>query len=247
MKFTEINYLNLKNNYSEYLDKGKSIGDNFGGPSLHFHQRALSELEKKFLSRAHIEMIYATLASWGMHRMGNTQTKMVNFSKFESSILTHKKILNDLKGLRMENISTADLPGVIKNLSDICFALKTSESNSRIVGNSKTLAHILPDIIPPIDRQYTIRFFTSESKDFINDKGKFKQSPDFKDSDEEKYFSYILEKTYDFVNHIKADKQISLDKLFNTSYPKIFDNLIMTYIGTFRQCPAPPYVATTLK
>jgi len=235
MKFIETNYQDLKNNYSKYLDIATNIGDIFGGPSLHFHKRALNEIDRDFLGETHLEMIYATLASWGMHRMGDTKTKMVDFDKFKSSVLTHEKILTDLKGLKIEDVSNGELPEIIKKLSDICFALKTSESNSQIVGNSKTLAHILPNIIPPIDRQYTIRFFPCEPTTFLNDIGKLKQVPNFRNSEEKEYFSHIIYKTYDFINHIKTDKQIELQNSFNTSYPKIFDNLIVTYVRSVGQ------------
>ncbi len=235
MKLTETNYLALKSDYSTYLDIAKGIGNNFGGPSLYFHQRALDEIERSFLGKTHIEMIYATLASWGMHRMGDTKTKMVDFNKFENSILTHKNILSDLKTLKMEEVSNSNLPEVIEKLRSICFALKTSESNSRIVGNSKTLAHILPNIVPPIDRQYTIRFFSCEPTSFLNAKEGIKQPPGIKFSEEETCFTYILEKTHNFINHIKVEKQIGLSGTFNTSYPKIFDNLIMAYVRNIGQ------------
>ncbi|MDQ3666537.1 MAG: hypothetical protein M3410_08150 [Acidobacteriota bacterium] len=43
--------------------------ETFRGPSLYFHQRALETRESADFS-LHIEYVYATLASWGMHRMG---------------------------------------------------------------------------------------------------------------------------------------------------------------------------------
>jgi hypothetical protein len=37
-----------------------------------------------------------------------------------------------------------------------------STSQTQIVAGSKMLHHLLPDLIPPIDRQYTFRFFTGQ-------------------------------------------------------------------------------------
>jgi hypothetical protein len=37
--------------------------------------------------------------------------------------------------------------------------LRVSVAEARIVANSKLLHHILPDLVPPIDREYTFRFF----------------------------------------------------------------------------------------
>ena len=57
----------------------------FGGPSVYFHKRCLEAAGDEFLSLRHIEMLYATLASWGMHRMGDpdqTKTKLTEWNQF---------------------------------------------------------------------------------------------------------------------------------------------------------------------
>lgn len=59
--------------------------ETFGGPSLHFHRRAL-ETRKASASIEHLEYIYATLASWGMHRMGSGGSKMGAFQQFSASV-----------------------------------------------------------------------------------------------------------------------------------------------------------------
>lgn len=230
VNITDTNFNFLKENYSNYLKELASIGNDFGGPSIYFHNRALEEKSKNFLADTHLENIYATLVSWGMHRMGETSTKMVNYGIFKKSILDQKENILKLKDFKAENIAERKNE-IIQELRQICFSFKVSISNSKIVGNSKALAHILPDLIPPIDRQYTIRFFTNEPKNSVNQKGLFKTLSDFKDlNEEEKCFTHILNKTFDFVNLIKSDTNITIDSRFNTSYPKIFDNFIMTYV-----------------
>ena len=225
MKKTEHHYDILKSNYVDYLEMAQNgIVKDFGGPSLYFHQRSLDEQKKSFLQDTHLEMIYATLASWGMHRMGETKTKMVNFSDFKKSILAKQKDLESLRNQRLENVSKESVKELIVKLNEICFDLKVSVSNSRIVGNTKTLAHILPNIIPPIDRQYTIRFF--KCQDLTKTVG------DFKNDEESSYFNFIMEKAHDFITHINNDERVIIDNEFNTSYPKIFDNLIVAYIKT---------------
>ena len=225
MKKTEHHYDILKSNYVDYLEMAQNgIVKDFGGPSLYFHQRSLDEQKKSFLQDTHLEMIYATLASWGMHRMGETKTKMVNFSDFKKSILAKQKDLESLRNQRLENVSKESVKELIVKLNEICFDLKVSVSNSRIVGNTKTLAHILPNIIPPIDRQYTIRFF--KCQDLTKTVG------DFKNDEESSYFNFIMERAHDFITHINNDERVIIDNEFNTSYPKIFDNLIVAYIKT---------------
>jgi len=41
--------------------------------------------------------------------------------------------------------------------------LRASTSASRLVSGSKTLHHVLPDLMPPIDREYTFKLFTGQA------------------------------------------------------------------------------------
>lgn len=235
IKFTDSNFQKLCAQYLEYVAESKVVATDFSGPSLYFHQRALEEMSQGFLGKTHLEMVYATLASWGMHRMGDTKTKMVEYSKFEEAILTLKPVLLELNGLRIEDISAANLPSLIRRLTDICFELVVSESDSRLVGNSKTLAHILPHLVPPIDRQYTIRFFITEPEALLNDQGKLRHVQNLDKDSEVEYFEKIMQRAYDFIKILKTEAQIPLSFPFNTSYPKIFDNLIVAYIKRIKK------------
>lgn len=93
---------------------------------------------------------------------------MVEYNEFKKAILCQQKILLELKELRIEEIKIIDITNVISTVNTICFNLKSSASNSLIVGNSKTLAHILPNLLTPIDRQYIIRFFATEPPTFLD-------------------------------------------------------------------------------
>jgi len=45
---------------------------------------------------------------------------------------------------------------------DVIAHVKVSTSRTQIVAGSKFLHHLLPDLVPPIDRQYTFNFFTGQ-------------------------------------------------------------------------------------
>lgn len=206
----------------------------FGGPSVYFHIQAIKEQEYNFLSDRHIEMIYATLASWGMHRMGDpkeTKAKMVEFDSFRKSILKRRDELERFSALRMESCTDKEYEKHINGLKDIYYGLKVSISEATIVAHSKTLAHILPNLIPPIDRQYTIRFFTQDNKNFFTDAGKYRMinvpkgiAAQFEDF---KKYSCRIKVLFD-----RCDYQMfTIDRRsFNTSNPKIMDNLIMAFV-----------------
>lgn len=157
----------LITNINHYYKRSLEMLKEFGGPSIHFHVQSIREQETNFLSDRHIEMIYATLASWGMHRMGDpadTKAKMVDFFDFKQSIVSQRRELQEFVPLRMESCTQEQYEEYFNKLKDIYCALKVSISDATIVSHSKTLAHILPNLILPIDRQYTIRFFTEDNK-----------------------------------------------------------------------------------
>lgn len=224
----------LIGNLKHYYDLSLAVLKEFGGPSVYFHIQSIKEQESNFLSDRHIEMIYATLASWGMHRMGDpeeTKAKMVEFVDFMKSITNQRERLKKLIPVRMDSCTDEQYASYIDELKEIYYGLGVSISDATIVAHSKTLAHILPNFIPPIDRQYTIRFFTQDNKNFFTEAGKYRlinlpkgvdaQFSDFKN------YACRIKALFD-----RCDRQLfTIDKVsFNTSYPKIMDNLIMAFV-----------------
>jgi len=59
--------------------------ETFRGPSLYFHERALATRQDPS-AVTHLEYVYSTLASWGMHRMGRGGSKMQRFDVFSQSV-----------------------------------------------------------------------------------------------------------------------------------------------------------------
>lgn len=126
----------------------------FGGPSLYFHQRAL-ETRQTPDSLIHLEYVYATLASWGMHRMGKDKgAKMHSFETFYQSI---KPILGKIIEAQRFNFREMDDPKW-SILKEIFQGIVVMASGTSLVGNSKVMHHMLPNIVPPIDRSYTLYY-----------------------------------------------------------------------------------------
>ena len=150
----------------KYQDKIKDILDNakeyhhayyqantFRGPSLYFHLRALETRQSTDI-KTHLEYVYATLSSWGMHRMGKGGSKMQSFDLFRQSIEQLQDKIKKAQSFdfhKMDNGKWSDLKEIFENINIMA-------SNTRIVGNSKVMHHMLPNIVPPIDREYTLRF-----------------------------------------------------------------------------------------
>jgi hypothetical protein len=217
--------VDLENDFLSYYRKSCKIYKEFGGPSVYFHRECIKECNRTFLSLRHIEMIYATLVSWGLHRMGNTKTKLVEFQKFKESILKQNNQLEQLRDYDLTEISENQLEQEIKEkLEDIFFKLKVSESDSKFVSHAKTLHHLLPKLVPPMDREYTLKFF---SINLYNHDNKKKQYDKFSIiMDKMRYIAHQLVMQDGFSDLRKLKK----DGDFNTSYTKIIDNLIITWI-----------------
>ncbi|HCO95547.1 MAG TPA: hypothetical protein DIU00_16630 [Phycisphaerales bacterium] len=127
--------------------------ETFRGPSLYFHQRSL-ETRKSKKTLTHLEYVYATLVSWGMHRMGNGGPKMQSFDTFRQSI----ELLKD-KIAEAQNFDFREMNGhKWALLKDIFERINVMASGTTLVGNSKVMHHMLPNVVPPIDRKYTLSY-----------------------------------------------------------------------------------------
>lgn len=215
------NITDLESNLSDYLEKTSEIGKLFGGPSIYFHKEAINEIKINFLEKRHIDMIYAMLPAWGMHRMGEeTKTKIVNYEKFISQINKIKPKLFEYKNKHISEVS-------INELLILLTQLHVSISNSFLVSSSKVLHHILPNLFPPIDRQYSIRFMQQK-------KGYFNNSAIQLDYEYE-YAEIFLTEMVKFLIKYEDLMKKHLNKVFNTSITKIFDNLLMVYVKNNRK------------
>jgi hypothetical protein len=213
----------LIDNFPIYIDQFERAFDEdktFAGPSLYFHFKCISEyknipLKQKLNDNRFFELIYATLASWGMHRMGKTMTKLRNFNNFKNEILEQRSLLFELEDFKIWEIDYQQLNQKI--IEEILDSMKVTKAYANLVANSKVLHHILPNLIPPIDRRYTLAYFGINT-----------MLPSQKPASE--IFTYLYPKfveiSKELENHIKAKVDLNSDN-WNTSFTKIIDNGII--------------------
>lgn len=125
----------------------------FKGPSLFFHVKSLASRNNPDFIR-HLEYVYATLASWGMHRMGPGGSKMQEFNIFKKSIEPLRDKILEAQSIDYREVTSQDWNA----LEEIFKGINIMASGTSIVGNSKAMAHLFPNIVPPIDRQYTLKY-----------------------------------------------------------------------------------------
>jgi hypothetical protein len=138
----------------------------FSGPSVYFYEelvklvRSAASLSDLASSDRLVELAYAALTSWGMHRMGErVATKLTEFSTFSAAVRSLIEPAAALSKWHITNLSEAEAGSVTKELTHLVERPGISASGAPLVANAKMLHFLLPDLMPPIDRRYTGRFF----------------------------------------------------------------------------------------
>lgn len=214
MKLNEDRVRDVLENADRYY-AAYHAAETFGGPSLYFHQRAL-DTKQAPASLQHLEYVYATLASWGMHRMGSGGSKMCTFDEFRASVEKLKGRIVQAQGFTIATMNE-ETWSVLK---DIFTGLKIMASRTLLVGNSKVMHHMMPNIVPPIDREYTLRYLCGNTM-FRNDPGMEWQIMHSLIS--EFFIPVATDKTF----AARADKWIAARRPWDTSVMKVIDNLLI--------------------
>lgn len=189
----------------------------FGGPSLYFHVQSLKAARERQFDRF-AECAYAMLAAWGMHRMGSGGSKMREFDEFRSSLNRIWALSAQLQG---------KTPGELVEDDWDCFKsmfceIRCMVTGTSLVGNSKVLAHLLPNLAPPVDREYTLNFLF-RNKQITNDlHGEWEKL-------REMLQGFFYPVAQDPIFRAKAEVWLAQRNQFrwDTSQLKIVDNLVI--------------------
>ncbi len=137
----------------------------FSGPSLYFHRRTI-ECRRKHHSAVDAlhdsefyDLLYATLTAWGLHRMGPGNAKLLDLPAIRESLVRNSDRIHALEGLRLSDFGSMDGDLVTKRVWAVLRDLKVTKAKAFLVANTKALHHVLPALVPPVDRQYTLDFF----------------------------------------------------------------------------------------
>jgi hypothetical protein len=210
----------LSGHVTHYLDVFEQV-NKFTGPSLYFHNKTVQRLRTLGLPSVAIQdelfldYLYATLTAWGLHRMGPKGAKLVSFDKFASSLKTHGSRLDKFCQSRIGSLTAVNVSVLTDSLWGVINDLSVSATESKIVAGSKTLHHLLPDLVPPIDREYTAEFFLWRNQ------MQYKQREMFLD---------VFPRLVALAKNIEGQIHSYIGRGFNTSLPKIVDNAIMGFM-----------------
>jgi hypothetical protein len=99
--------------------------------------------------------LYKTLKAWGIGSRGSI---LKPFPAFVDALGARSAEIRELDGFTIDQ-RELDIPRVGARLARLIQALEIVDNKARVVPGSKALHHILPDLVVPIDREYTQRFF----------------------------------------------------------------------------------------
>ena len=143
--------------------------DNFGDWLLHFHRKTI-ESRRQFNSVSEaidsydfvVEHVGYTLVAWGME---GQEAELPSRAEFFRRIKKQKDILVELEQYSIADLSCSK---VVDKVCNAILDMKLSETNSQVVAGAKALHHLLPNLLPPIDRRYTGNFFKLNHTHYSN-------------------------------------------------------------------------------
>ena len=195
----------------------------FPGPSLYFHERAIARrrshvsVDALMADDQFFEYVYAVLPAWGMHRLGKQAAKVGDFGDMVASFRAEASAITELWDLDIRALSETEGQVVAKKVWSALSSLKVSTSATRIVAGSKALHHVLPDLVPPIDRQYTFQFFTGQKAVNTGDERAFLE-----------WFPYLAE----IGRRVRTEIDEALERggFMATGAAKVIDNAIIGFM-----------------
>ncbi|MCL6566747.1 MAG: hypothetical protein K6U09_10040 [Acidobacteriia bacterium] len=91
--------------------------------------------------------------------MGPGSTKLVEFSELVASFKAAEEQIENLSSLTIWTLSPDQIGSASESIWDVISALRVGIGETKIVSGSKALHHVLPELVLPIDREYTVGFF----------------------------------------------------------------------------------------
>jgi len=176
--------------------------------------REVADLNVLIASDDFLLRIKATLEKWDMNKRG---AKLVDVSTMCASIRSYQERLVSLYRYRLEKLAEDDIEEVLEQLSKLFCGLKLMATKRRIVGVSKALHFLLPDLVMPIDSSYTMRAFYGYNR--------------YDDSAEKEFktFTDIFLKSCRIARWLELSKSDVSGLRWSCSVPKLIDNAIFGY------------------
>jgi len=155
---------------------------------------------------------------WLYSRIPNLIFAVIHYSsltELETTIIQNQPILFKLYKYKLQEVTDKTAKQITPALELAFGGLKVMRSNRRIVGVSKTLHFLLPDLVMPIDSKYTMPAIYGYNR-YSNGLDK-----------ETKDFIHIFKTTVKAVQRLNLTHADVSSEGWNTSVPKLLDNALI--------------------
>jgi len=218
VKLHLVSILDSKQTFQHYIDlTNQTFREESDSKSCYLRLMAkyceTKNYKDLFADDSYMRLAYRTLEEWNMNQRG---ARLVDLSEFKQSILQNEDSLEELSKYRLELVKWGELLRTVFPLLKPLFNdMRIMNSGARIVGVSKALHFLLPNLVMPIDRTYTLNFFYLGSG--------YSQNPE----KEFRYFKEVFEEYVKVVQDLGLSAQ-DVDHIgWNTSIPKMIDNALI--------------------
>jgi hypothetical protein len=167
---------------------------------------------------AFVRLLYGTLQRWGI---GRRASLLVPLAEFRQRMLDQAAPISALEETRIDD-ETLDVPAVCGRIWQVIENLGIVRNRSLIVPGTKALHHVLPDLVPPMDRAWTGAFFLWSAAAPQNA--------------QPATFTRTFAGLAQVARAVKPDRYIGKD--WRTSRSKILDNAIIGYCQLNKISPA---------
>ena len=137
---------------------------------LEYHQATikrrlqLGSVSAALRDQAFLSNLYETLKAWGIGKRGS---KLLEFPDFVSELQNKEKEIVKLEELQIDD-KDLGIQSTSERLWRLFDSLSIVENKAKLVAGSKTLHHLLPDLVSPMDRVYTRFFFGWDETQYQN-------------------------------------------------------------------------------
>ncbi len=181
--------------------------------------RTCNNLKNLIENDEFLRKLHKTLGKWNMDQR---KAQLVSFADFKKSVIMWEDYLVRLYYYKLcEDIDNKNQ--IKEDLEKIFCNIKVMESNRRIVGVSKALHFLLPDLVMPIDGKFTLPAFYGYNKISNTPKKEFID------------FWKIFNETIDIKERLGLTSSDVDGVQWNTSVPKLIDNAIIGRYKTLEE------------
>ncbi len=172
-------------------------------------RRQLGTVRAAVGSGEFLRSLRATLQAWGI---GSRLSRLVDLDAFAEAFRQQVDKIGALEGASLDQPGL-ELEAVVQSLWTVVDGLDVVENQARLVAGTKALHHLLPELIVPVDREFTGTFFGWQRPEF-----QYQQA---------KVFRYAFETFRAVATNVNPAQYVGSG--WRTSPTKIIDNALVAF------------------